>query len=105
MTLFLVVLLGAIACILAGILASQDTSLLSFTTIISCIALLVSMANSYFTFFWDHENLRLYLRFRDPLQVGTDKIDLTYFFTNLGDRAILVEDLAILQFTLNAHSL
>ena len=37
--------------------------------------------------------------------MGTDKIDLTYFFTNLGDRAILVEDLAILQFTLNAHSL
>jgi hypothetical protein len=111
MSQFLALMFGALACILCIIFAFQNPTTQGLSnekniaTIFSVVALLVSIGNLYFTFFWHHEDLRLYLRFRDPLQVGTDKLDISYLFTNVGDRSVLVEDIGVLIFFRNAVSL
>jgi hypothetical protein len=62
---------------------------------LSVFALLATVANTYFSFFWHPSDLRVYLRFPDLGQLGADTLDLNYFFSNMGNQAAMIEDVAI----------
>jgi hypothetical protein len=51
----------------------------------------------YLTFFWHPERLDLYLRFRDPAQVGTSAFDLGYFFSNGSSKSYLIENVSVYE--------
>ena len=74
-----IVLLGAFALMLVIALALQPWKNQERTPIlalaVAVAALLWSGANTFFTFFWHPEDLRVYLRFPKPLQVGTDTLN------------------------------
>jgi hypothetical protein len=71
---------------------------------ISTVALLVSVANSYFSFFWHPQDFRVYLRFPEPGQVGTNTLTLNYFFSNMGNQPTFIEDVSIIEFALNSKN-
>jgi hypothetical protein len=64
---------------------------------IASVALLVSMATLYLTFFRHIEDFRVYLRFPEPLEVGTNRLHLNYFFSNRGNEPVLIEDVSIIE--------
>jgi hypothetical protein len=72
---------------------SERTPILAL--FVALAALLWSGANTFFTFFWHPEDLRVYLHFPTPLQVGTDTLEVNYLFTNMGNQAALIEDVAM----------
>jgi hypothetical protein len=69
---------------------------------VAVAALLWSGANTFFTVFWHPEDLRVYLRFPKPLQVGTNTLEVNYFFTNMGNQAALIEDVAMDELWINS---
>ena len=71
--------------------------------IISLIALLWSMANTYFTFFWHPQDLRVYLRFPPEIQAGTDRLDLNYVFSNTGNQEVFIEDVGVYELWLTSR--
>jgi hypothetical protein len=101
-----ILLLGAFTLMLVIALASQPWKNQERTPILALVvavaALLWSGANTFFTFFWHPEDLRVYLRFPKPLQVGTNTLDINYFFSNMGNQAVLIEDVAIDEIWVNS---
>jgi hypothetical protein len=99
-------LLGAFTLMLVIALASQPWKNQERTPILALVvavaALLWSGANTFFTFFWHPEDLRMYLRFPKPLQVGTNTLDINYFFSNMGNQAVLIEDVAMDEIWVNS---
>jgi hypothetical protein len=49
------------------------------------------------------QDLRLYLRFPTPEQVGTDTLNVNYLFTNMGNQAVLIEDVGIYELWVNMN--
>jgi hypothetical protein len=101
-----IVLLGAFAVMLLITLASEPWKSPERTPILALIvaiaALVWSGANTFFTFFWHPEDLRVYIRSPNaippldtPPQEITDTVDVNYFFSNMGNQAALIENVAI----------
>ena len=103
----IILLLGAFAVMLVITLASEPWKHPERTPIfalfVAVAALLWSGANTFFTLFWHPEDLRVYLRFPRPLQVGTNTLDINYFFSNMGNQAIIIEDVAMDELWLNSN--
>jgi hypothetical protein len=103
---FIILLLGAFSLIVVITLAFQPwvhperTPILAL--FVAVAALLWSGANTFFTVFWHPEDLRVYLRFPKPLQVGTSTLEVNYFFTNMGNQAALIEDVSIYELWINS---
>jgi hypothetical protein len=99
-------LLGAFTLMLVIALASQPWKNQERTPILALVvavaALLWSGANTFFTFFWHPEDLRVYLRFPKPLQVGANTLDINYFISNMGNQSILIEDVTIDKILVNS---
>jgi hypothetical protein len=45
--------------------------------------------------FWHRPDLVVYLRFPEPKQLGTNTLDVNYFFSNMGNQTVLVENVVI----------
>jgi hypothetical protein len=72
--------------------------------VISVVALIWSMANTYFTFFWHPQDLRVYFRFPAPAaQVGTNTLNVNYIMSNMGNQAVLIEDVGIYELWINSE--
>jgi|SRR6516162_5769190 hypothetical protein len=103
---FIILLLGAFSLIVVITLAFQPWVYQERTPILALFvavaALLWSGANTFFTVFWHPEDLRVYLRFPKPLQVGTNTLEVNYFFTNMGNQAALIEDVAMDELWINS---
>jgi hypothetical protein len=61
----------------------------------SLFALIVSGFTLYYTFFRHVPDLLVYLRFPQPKQLGTNTLDVNYFFSNMGNQTVFIEDVAI----------
>jgi hypothetical protein len=61
----------------------------------SLFALIVSGLTLYYTFFRHVPDLVVYLRFPQPKQLGTNFLDVNYFFSNMGNQTVFIEDVAI----------
>jgi hypothetical protein len=96
---FMFLILGAFAVILVLIFASQPWAHAERTPILALLvaaaALLWSGANTFFTFFWHFSDFRVYLTFPKPEQVGTNTLDVNYFFSNMGNQTVLIQDIEI----------
>jgi hypothetical protein len=103
---FIILLLGALTVMIVITLASQPWVYPERTAILALFvavaALLWSGVNTFFTLFWQHSDLRVYLRFPKPMQVGTDTLDLSYLFSNMGNQGALVEDVSIYELWINS---
>jgi hypothetical protein len=101
----IILLIGAFAVMLVITLASEPWKNPERTPVLALFvagaALLWSGANTFFTWFWHPEDLRVYLRFPKPLQVGTDSLDITYVFSNMGNQTVLIEDVAMDELWVN----
>src|SRR5580704_1580608 len=76
----------------------------STAIVISVVALIWSMANTYFTFFWHPQDLRVYFRFPAPAaQVGTNTLNVNYIMSNMGNQAVLIEDVGIYELWINSE--
>jgi hypothetical protein len=68
---------------------------------ISVLALVISIVSPlvtlYFTYYRHIEDLRVYLRFPEPLEVGSNTLHLNYFFSNRGNEPVMVEDVSIIE--------
>src|SRR6516162_9068100 len=66
---------------------------------ISILAILASAGMSALTLwlanFWHRPDLVVYLRFPEPKQLGTNTLDVNYFFSNMGNQTVLVENVVI----------
>jgi hypothetical protein len=66
---------------------------------ISILAIFVSAGISTLSLwlanFWHHPDLVVYLRFPEPKQLGTNTLDVNYFFSNMGNQTVLVENVVI----------
>jgi hypothetical protein len=106
---FVILLLGAFTVMVVIALASQPWVYPERTPVLALFvavaALLWSGANTFFTFFWHSEDLRVYLRFPRPLQVGTNALDVNYFFSNMGNQAAIIEYVAINELWVNSDHL
>jgi hypothetical protein len=102
----IILLLGAFAVMLIITLASEPWKHPERTPVLALVvavaALLWSGANTFFTWFWHPEDLRVSLRFPKPLQVGTNTLDITFFFSNMANQAVLIEDVAMDELWLNS---
>jgi hypothetical protein len=96
-----ILLLGAFTLMLLITLASEPWKYPDRTHILSLIvafaALIGTCLNSFFTFFWHPEDLRIYIRSPDakPLQDKPDTVDIKYFFSNMGNQAVLIDDVSM----------
>ena len=101
-----VLLLGAFTLMLVISLAFEPWKYPDRTPILALgvafAALLWSIANTFIQFFWHPEDLRVYLRFPKPMQVGTNTLDITYYFSNMGNQAVLIEDMAMDELWVNS---
>jgi hypothetical protein len=102
----IILLLGAFAVTLVITLASEPWKYPERTPIlalfVAVIALLWSGVNTFFTLFYHPEDLRVYIRFPKPLQLGTNTLDINYFFSNMGNQAVLIEDVSMDEIVLNS---
>jgi hypothetical protein len=102
----IILLLGAFAVMLVITLASEPWKhpdrMSIFGTLVAVAALLWSGANTFFTFFYHPEDLRVYLRFPKPLQVGTNTLDINYFLSNMGNQSVTIEDVATDELWVNS---
>jgi hypothetical protein len=62
---------------------------------VALAALLWSGANTFFTYFWHFSDFRVYLDFTKPEQVRANTLDVNYFFQNMGNQTISLEDVEI----------
>src|ERR1700730_17457512 len=103
---FIILLLGAFTVMLLITLASKPWKYPERTPILALFvavaALLWSGANTFFTLFHHPEDLRVYLRFPRPRQVGTNTLDINYFFSNMGNQAAQIEDVALDELWVNS---
>jgi hypothetical protein len=44
---------------------------------------------------WPNQDLLVYLRFPNPQQIGTATLDLNYFFINMGNQGVMIENVSI----------
>lgn len=89
-------------CLLSGAQKTANfLTQINFTILISVVALLVSVANSYFSFLWHPQDFRVYLRFPEPSEIGTNTLTLDYLFSNMGNQATFIEDVSIIEFAIN----
>jgi hypothetical protein len=87
--------LGAVKWLVSAALKTMRAITGNLALWISLAALIVSATNSYFSFFRHSSDFRVYMRLPDPSQIGTNTLDVNYFFANMGDQAVLIEDVAI----------
>jgi hypothetical protein len=106
---FAILLIGAFAVMLAITLALQSQRdgpdggaqtrfswIQIVPVLLSTLALIASGFTIYFTFFWHFEDFVVYLRFPQPWQqLGTNTLDVSYFFSNTGNRTVFIEGVAI----------
>ena len=77
--------------------------LFSDPRLLSVLALLVSVATCYFSFFWHPQAFRVFLRFPAPLEVGMTTLSLDYFFSNMGNQATLIADVSLIELWINSE--
>jgi hypothetical protein len=66
-------------------------------SIISLVVSVLSLLTIYVANFWRPEHLEVYFRFKDPSQVGTSALDLSYFITNDGSKSYTLEDVRVYE--------
>jgi hypothetical protein len=106
---FTILVLGALAAMFVITLAAKPWAhterIPILALFLSLVAVFVSGATIFFTVFWHHADFRVYFRFPEPLQVGTNTLDVNYFFSNMGNQAVLIEDVFIDELWINSNSL
>jgi hypothetical protein len=65
------------------------------------MAIVISISNTYFNFFWYPESLKVYFRIVDPKQIGTSTLQMKYIFSDTGKQSYLIDDVFIFEFWLN----
>jgi hypothetical protein len=94
---FIILILGAFTIIVVITLALQPwiSWVQAIPILLSLLALIVAGFTMYFTFFWHFSDLLVYLRFPELKQLGTNTLDVNYFFSNMGNQTAFVEDVAV----------
>jgi hypothetical protein len=72
--------------------------------LISVVSLVTSIGSFYFNFFYHPEDLRAYFRFPNPNDVGTDRLQLNYFFVNRGKEPSAIEDVFVIELAMASPS-
>jgi hypothetical protein len=72
--------------------------------LISVVSLVPWMGTFYFNFFYRPDDLRAYFRFPNPNEVGTDHLQLNYFFVNRGKEPSAIEDVSVIELAMSSTS-
>jgi hypothetical protein len=75
----------------------KKDALAKFSLIISFFALISPGLNVYMSQFWKPDDLVVYFRLPEPTQIGTERLKMSFIFSNSGRNSAFIEDVSIIQ--------